>query len=205
MSASEVEEQTHTNTPRAGHTLSAGGGESAAARCPAHPPARHRLPSTGIRAPGLWRSSVGAREGEPSRVGPLLRQLPTTTPQRLFFPAICALRKHSRVPGRDACYLGQPGTWACACPCPALGLRVSGPDWEQVGGRALGRNPSLGGRLRAAAGSPWGGSCGPLFSGRMAHWPDLIKPPSDLRQRGWGVRAVTPVPPSPRCVAQKSA
>lgn len=139
MSASEVEEQTHTNTPRAGHTLSAGGGESAAARCPAHPPARHRLPSTGIRAPGLWRSSVGAREGEPSRVGPLLRQLPTTTPQRLFF----------------SCYLcsekAQLSSWKrCLLPRTAwdLGLRLSLPGlgaqsvWARLGtGRWQGFGP----------------------------------------------------------------
>lgn len=76
---------------------------------------------------------VGAQEG---------RSPPSPAPHHhtpaSFFPVICALGKHGWVPGRDACHLGseekqQPGTRACACPCPASRLRVS--VWEQVGGR----------------------------------------------------------------------
>lgn len=179
-------------------------GEPAAARRPAHPPATHTLPARGSRHQAVEEQRGGEGGGAQKGRSPPC-QLPTTTPPPAFFPpAICALRKHSPVPGRDACYLGQPGTWACACPCPALGPRVSGPNWEQVGGRAPhtlplfgcfgsrpqpGRKAPGGGREPHGEGQLWP----PPVQWEMAHWPDLIRPPSDLKRRGWGVRAVTPV------------
>lgn len=134
--AGEVEEQAGAHTlgwPRAISGRGDSAGEPAARRGPAHPPAGHRRPDTGILAPRSWRSRVGAREVGSRRGGPLLCRLPPPQPSRLFLLLFVRWGKHSRVPGRDACYLGRAGTRACASPCPAVGLRVSGPRCRGTG------------------------------------------------------------------------
>lgn len=139
-------------------------GSQPPACCPAHPPARRRLPSTGIQAPGFWKSRVGARE-----VGAQKDRSSSPAPHHHTpagsFPVNCAPEKLSWIPGRDACYLGQAGPpGACACSYLALGLR-SGPHclgtgrWQGLPLASplwgLGHSTSLGERLwRGSAVAP---------------------------------------------------
>lgn len=124
--------------------------------------------SCSIRAPGLWRSRVGAREVGARRVG-LFLQLPPH-PSQLFSCYLCSGKRCllPRLRGKAAAR-----DLACACPCPALGLTI----WEQVGGRVSHSLPLCGhfGPQHQPKSEALGGegreplrrvSCGLLFSRR---------------------------------------
>lgn len=91
--ASEVEEPTRTNTPWAGRTLSAGGGESAGSRRPPScPPTcqpqtpRHRDPSARLVAEQGGGEGGGVQEGR----SPPLRAPHHHTPASFFSCYLCA-------------------------------------------------------------------------------------------------------------------
>lgn len=180
-----MEEQTHTNTPWAGHTryqLEVGRVRVRGSQWPT--PARLRLPSSArrIQALGLWRSRVGAREVGAQKDRPPPSAAPHHHAPASFFPVICA-RGKAQLGSWRRCLLprlrGKAAAWDLGLhlSLPSLGAQCLGHTvWEQVGGRVSHSLPLCGhfGPQHQPRKEALGGgreplrrvSCGQLFSGR---------------------------------------
>lgn len=136
MSEREVEEQTHTNTPGLAtrYRREVGRARGAGGRPRSSPPTcRTQTPqhSAGIRAPGVRGSPAGRAPPSPA---------PHHHTPAGFFSSCYLCSEEAQLSPWKRCLLPRTA-WDLG---PALGLRVSGPNWEQVGGRVSRALPLFG-------------------------------------------------------------